>query len=363
MLEALALAARALAAFLGISHADAAPLSPLSWPSGSKDGGDCLAKLRHAPVDVEHWHVIGETFSSVVTASQKWITASSQRTTAPVVLLSYALLPTANKGQLAECARGDFDASWQAIGSALARIDTGHAVIVEPGWEANLGTANHAWGVDDIARIPDYKACFRRASTALRLTYPPVKIAWTNAKIYRKNYTPDDMMPDPASFDYFGLMYYDNAYNPKPQPKLPVTEETWNKQANSMSGTGKSPSGIASWLDYAKAHGKKLGISEWGLWDRPEVTTAQADDPVFIRLMGKFFRDHAADIVYEAYQNNNLSTTDGHQLCPTTHFPKAVAQYAASFGPAPAARSEAQQPAAPPEPQPAPPPENQPGNP
>jgi hypothetical protein len=342
MLQALAFAGSALAAALGVSHAAASPLSALPWPSGAKDGG-CLAALRGAPLDVEHWHVSAPTYPGLVTAAQKWITASSRRTPAPVVLLSFALLPAANKGQFAECARGDFDTYWQAIGTALSRIDTGHSVIVEPGWEANLGSAPHPWGVDDIAQVPDYRACFQRASTALRLTYPVAKVAWTNSKIYRRNYTPDDMMPDAKSFDYFGLMYYDNVYNPRPLPKLPITQATWDKNVNGTNGTGGSPSGIGSWLAYATAHGKPLGVSEWGLWDTAALTAAQADDPVYVGDMAAFFRANAPSIAYESYQNNGVPGTDDHRLCPTTAFPDGAAAYAAAFGPAvtppPAART------------------------
>ena len=52
------------------------------------------------------------------------------------------------------------------------------------------------------------------------------------------------------------------------------------------------------------------------------------DDPVYIHDMYQFFKANAASIAYEAYQNNNTSTTDGHQLCPTTPFPRARNAYA-----------------------------------
>jgi hypothetical protein len=58
------------------------------------------------------------------------------------------------------------------------------------------------------------------------------------------------------------------------------------------------------------------------------VDTLTADDPVYIDDMFKFFKANATSIAYEAYQNNTTSTTDGHQLCPTTPFPRAQGMYA-----------------------------------
>jgi hypothetical protein len=129
------------------------------------------------------------------------------------------------------------------------------------------------------------------------------------------------MNPGDQWFDYYGLLYYDN-YAPL------QSQATWDKYVNSYNGTGGSPSGIGSWLAYARSHGKRLGVSEWGVWDTASVDPATADDPVYVDDMYRFFKANAASIAYEAYQNNNASTTDGHQLCPTTLFPRARDTYA-----------------------------------
>lgn len=334
MTEARAPAALLLAAALALAAApaEAGPRSALPWPSGAKDGEPCLAQLRGQPLDVQHWHVAPTDFPTMVAHAQGWVTRSVRSAPAPLALLSFALLPAANKGQFAECARGDFDPSWRLIGAVLAAIDTGHTIIVEPGWEANLGSGTHPWGVDDIAQVPDYKACFQRASAALRLTFPMVKIAWSSSKMYRRNFTPDDMMPDPASFDYFGLLYYNTYRNPRPQPPQPITQATWDKYVNSTDSTGHSPSGIGSWLAYATAHGKPMGISEWGVWWHNRLTAAQADDPVYIHNMAQFLWNNASSIAWESAQDNGIPGTDDHRLCPTTNFPNAAVQYGIDFG-------------------------------
>src|SRR4051812_7386979 len=200
LLAALAPAPRAAADPL------ASPASGLPWLSGAKSNLPCLAQIRGRAIDVTHVHVTPPSFGEMVQSSAGWVRLAARQ--APVALLSFALLPDRNKGQLAQCAAGAFDGYWRQIGANLARIE-GHRVIVEPGWEANLGSRVHPWGVSSAAQLPAYKACFRRVSAALRAAFPAVRIAWTNAKRYRLNYTVDQMNPGDRSFDYYGLMYYD----------------------------------------------------------------------------------------------------------------------------------------------------------
>ena len=65
--------------------------------------------------------------------------------------------------------------------------------------------------------------------------------------------------------------------------------------------------------------GKKLAVSEWGLWG----STAAADAPVYVANMYRFFRDHAAEIAYESYYNCPLI----HKIFPSTRFPQGRAEY------------------------------------
>src|SRR4051794_40409791 len=129
----------------------------------------------------------------------------------PKTLASFALLPTGNKGQFAACAAGRFDGYWRQIGAALeAAAGATKTVFVEPGWEANLGSSVHPWGVDDVSQVPAYRACFRHAAAALRTAFPDAVIMWSSSKRYFKNYTVDQMNPGDQYFDHYGLLYYDN---------------------------------------------------------------------------------------------------------------------------------------------------------
>ena len=66
----------------------------------------------------------------------------------------------------------------------------------------------------------------------------------------------------------------------------------------------------------------------WAGTGPDDVVAALRSDPVYVDDMYRFFKANAASIAYEAYQNNNTSQTDGHQLCPTTPFPRAQGKYA-----------------------------------
>jgi hypothetical protein len=290
--------------------------------------------LRHNPVDLAHVHIAPHSFQLLVAATSAACTgtgpvcAKGAVLSAPWSLLSLALLPADNKGQFAPCARGDFDRYWRRIGANLASYSAGRTVIVEPGWEANLGSALHPWGVDDISQADGFKNCWSHAVRSVKLTFPAAKIAWTNAKRFEKNFSVDDINPGTvpgtdALIDFYGLMYYDNM--------LPLNSQaTWDKYVDAATGFGGSPFGIGAWLRYAKAHGKKLGISEWGVWWHNRLTAAQADDPVFVRNVYRFVAQHQPDVAYEAYQNNG-PPGDSHKLCPDTPFPNSAAEYAADF--------------------------------
>ena len=75
-----------------------------------------------------------------------------------------------------------------------------------------------------------------------------------------------------------------------------------------------------------KARGKRLGVGEWGIWQQGGPSSA-ADDPVYIDNMYRFFRDHAADVAYDSYQNSQPV----HWLCPVTPFSRAALRYATNW--------------------------------
>ena len=60
--------------------------------------------------------------------------------------------------------------------------DGANGVVVRLGWEANLGSKVHPWGVDTPDQVPLYKLCWRHAALALKAGGPIIKVEWTNSK-------------------------------------------------------------------------------------------------------------------------------------------------------------------------------------
>ena len=67
-----------------------------------------------------------------------------------------------------------------------------------------------------------------------------------------------------------------------------------------------------------------------GIKQLDSQTAAEADDPVYMTNMYKFFHDNAADIAYETYFNGDTNQ-GGHALCPGDSYPKSTAVYQKSW--------------------------------
>ncbi len=293
-------------------------LSSLPWRSGASDGGfPCLSDLRHRTLDAITIFIAPPSFAQMVQNTGSWVQQSAKK--APLLVVSLALLPKNNAGQFAACAAGSFDAYFSQIGANLQKAPA-QGVDVRLGWEANIGSDSHAWGVDPADQVGDYVQCWRHAALALKAGGPRVNVEWTSAKkTQNKALSLAAMYPGDDVVDVIGVHYYDSG----PEKN---TQVLWDKYYG-LSFNGW-PWGLGAWLQFAKSHGKKLGVGEWGLWDRGQGA-AMADDPVYIDNMYRFFRDNAGDIAYETYLNG---MTGLHPLCPGTTFPKSTAQYQLDWG-------------------------------
>src|SRR5689334_10739286 len=301
-------------------------ISGLAWRSGATDGGfPCLAVLRGRALDAINVYLAPASYADMVKNSGAWVQRYGAK--APLLVVSTALLPKNNKGQFAQCAAGAFDDSFRQVGANLQKSPAA-SVDVRLGWEANIGSGNHPWGVDTPDQVASYVQCWRRAALALKAGGPRLNLEWTNAKkTQNKALHVLDLYPGDDVVDVVGVHYYDTG----PEKS---TQATWDKYYTMTFNGG--PWGLGTWLDFAKSRGKKLAVSEYGLWRQGAMTAAQADDPVYVDNMYRFFRDHAADLAYETYFN---AMADQHALCNAdgtpTSFPSAAAAYKAdwSLGP------------------------------
>jgi len=106
--------------------------------------------------------------------------------------------------------------------------------------------------------------------------------------------------PGDAYVDYIGTDQYDS----------PGT--SWAEALDSVGG-------LAYTVRFAKAHGKKVSVPEWGLDDY--------DDPSFIDLMHGFITDPADDVGYSSYFSAAVSVDSD-----ITQFPQSEAEFRRDFG-------------------------------
>ncbi len=313
----LILAAATLAAGPAVAAEVNTPIiSGIAFRSGATGASQCLAALRGRKLDVNHVFLTHKSFPLLVKNAGALAGAAKA---APLLVASVPLLTADTHAQFAQCAAGAFDGYFRHIGANLQKVGA-QGVVARLGWEANSGS--HDWGVTNAAQIPNYKSCWRRAATALKAGWPGLLIEWTNAK--KGKWPALSLYPGDDLVDLWGVHYYDTG------PEK-TTQAIWNKYYNATFMGG--PWGVNAWLQQAKAHHKKLGMGEWGVWaNRANVAP---DDPVYMDNMYKFFRSNAADIAYETYLNANAAD-GGHALCnpdgAPTKFPKAAARYKADWG-------------------------------
>ena len=142
---------------------------------------------------------------------------------------------------------------------------------------------------------------------------PGLKIEWTSAKRGKQDFNVLQMYPGDDVVDLWGVHYYDSG-------PIKNTQKIWDQYFN-MSNNG-GPFGLGTWVRAARAHGKRIGIPEWGVWDQGGGRHS-TDNPVYIENMYRFFKTNASSLSYENYYNCPTVT----RVHPTTHFPKASSTY------------------------------------
>ncbi|WP_018503740.1 glycoside hydrolase family 26 protein [Parafrankia discariae] len=224
--------------------------------------------------------------------------------------------PTYPKGQgnNAACAQGAYDSYWKTFGTFLknnGRADS----IVRIGWEFN-GTFMY-WHAD--AAGTQFRDCFRKISTAIRSTDPEVKIDWTfnaHASPVPNGGTPWAAYPGDEYVDYVGIDSYD-WYPPSRD------EATWKKQCD-------DPNGLCYLLEFARQHGKKVGVGEWGVSSCSR--NGGGDNPFYIQKMFDTFTQYADVMAYESYFHDAAPGNVCSTIMNGGQNPKASALYKKLFG-------------------------------
>ncbi len=203
------------------------------------------------------------------------------------------------------CAAGAYNAHWRQFGKVIRSYGLGSSVI-RLGWEFN-GRWD-SWAATDPAA---WAECFRQAVTSARSTAAQLRWDW-NVNRGVSSALADPIRAYPGN-DYVSMIGVDS-YDQWPSV---ASEGGWQKQLNGEQG-------LNYWLGFAKAHGKKLSVPEWG--SLRYGRSAGGDDPQYIRDMRAFFAANARYIAFEAIFQGSIGTYDaGHTM------PRAAQAYQAGF--------------------------------
>ncbi len=208
------------------------------------------------------------------------------------------------------CASGAFDSYFRAIGRIL--VDRGVPnTIIRLAWEAN-----GSWFPWSAGKDPEgYKQCFRQAAETIKGVDKRLLIEWPMAGKGHLPFSVERIYPGDDVVDIVGITLYDRY-------PTATTQAVWDDLYMKTHLGG--PYGPGAWVEFAKRHGKPLGIGEWGVSDgfKPGVGS---DNPLFIENVFAFFARNAGHIAYETYYN--CQENGIYRLYPKAANPKASSAY------------------------------------
>jgi Glycosyl hydrolase family 26 len=290
------------------------PLSGLPWPSGVHYGNELPMYLewgdfRQRPVDLAALYSDRNSWEGLVDPA--WQIDQFEDFGGQLVL-SQPLYPL-GQGNNADCAAGDYDARWAELGSFL--VERGRAdIVIRLGW--GLNDPEHPWRTDSDSR--DWVACFRRIVDALRSTAPALRIDWSFDPFpssFPASGDPYDAYPGDDYVDIVGMDAFDR-YPPT------TNEAAWRDKCDSALG-------LCSLIAFARAHGKRFSVGEWGVVDCGE--SRGGDNAFYVRKMVETFRTHADILAYESYFDDV-----GAGVCSSLmngDHPEAAAEYQRQYAP------------------------------
>lgn len=296
---------------------DGSNRSGLTWPSGayvnsgSPHDYALFGRWRGHKLDVSVMWSSRQTWSDIVNPSWLYDTWSNM----PVIkVIGVAPVPEGdNSATMARCAEGAYDDKWTEFARNIKAAGMDHETIIRLGWEFNGNW--YKWS----AKNPEtFVQCWRNIVGTAEKTAPGLKWDWTvNRGVSAGLANATKAWPGSRYVDMVGVDSYDI------WPGATSTA-AWSDHINGTYG-------LNYWLKFAKAHGKKLSVPEWGVYPG----SAQAghnggDNAYYVKRMVNFFRANAKHIAYESYFNESASYYQGSLYGPTQN-PKAATAYRASM--------------------------------
>ncbi|WP_235948718.1 glycosyl hydrolase [Candidatus Frankia alpina] len=282
------LAGAQVAAVPQVERAATTGLFPTGVAAHSLAQANTWARFRGRPNDVVVMYTDRSSWSSL---TDPWMGHSTSTFAgyAGTWVLTQPLFPDSGpeKGNLADCAAGNYDAKWQQFGRWLVNMGRGDS-FVRLGWEFN--GLWFAWAATDPQQ---WIQCFRNASSAIKATSPKARIDWNlNAHGSTTSVGAFDLYPGDQYVDVIGVDSYDQ-YPPSP------TYADFDNQCN-------ADAGLCQVITFARTHHKLFSVPEWGVVSQQGTKAGRSgaaggDNPAYMEKMYETFAHNADILAYEAY--------------------------------------------------------------
>ena len=227
--------------------------------------------------------------------------------------LGVPMITSDGSTSLAQGATGAYDHYFRDFGKLLVSKGRPNAYL-RIGWEFNGDW--YAWSA--YKNPTAFRAYFRRIVAALRsVPGQHFTIVWNPSQGIDK-VAPDQAYPGDDVVDMIGLDAYNSSWNPRDSDDPAVR---WQDRLEGDYGL--------NWAaDFAKRHGKRLVVPEWGTGTRPDGH-GFGDDPLFIRNMMDWM--NANDVVFDGYWDYPAS--DYNAEISGGQYPKAAEALKAALNP------------------------------
>jgi beta-mannanase len=169
-----------------------------------------------------------------------------------------------------------------------------------------------------------YAAYYRQIVTAMRSVPGQAFTFEWNVSIGITNFDATTAYPGDAYVDYIGQDIYDVKWGDEDA----TPQQRWASKL--APAWGQYRHGLQFWADFARAHGKQIAFSEWGLTDKYAQMAnggGGGDSPYFIEQMQKWFA--ANPTAYEVYFNEDAH--DGKHDLGNAEFATAASRYRVLF--------------------------------
>lgn len=283
--------------------------SGLPWASGAFLASDSRAALasfgawRGRKMDLVVTYSARSNWSDIENPS--WLISAWRSTN---VLRVFGIPPFPENGStLKACAAGSYNGHWRALARNLRASGYSGKTIIRLGWEFNGDW--YAWRAADATA---FARCWRQVVGAAETVAPALRWDWNVNRGRSSGLSdPTRAWPGSAYVDYVGVDSYDQ------WPGV-TSESAWRQQLDGAQG-------LAYWARFARSHGKKLSVPEWGVYPGNAASNG-GDNAFYIRKMVAWFGSLGSLLGYESYFNEPSGYIASSLHSPAQN-PRAAAAY------------------------------------